>query len=133
MVPHSLICANSKSAEFANSPDFPFQGGQSPARSACFSGHPLKAPQGHLLPAVAAYAHRRGRFTFLPIALLPGNHQTIRHRLGRQASGRIARNNFNQSVSFLERNRAIQASPFRIKESRRNRLQRPGCAIRLQE
>ena len=33
MVPHTFVCANSKSAEFANSSDFPFQGGQTAANS----------------------------------------------------------------------------------------------------
>ncbi len=120
MVPDYSVCANSKSAEFANSPDFPFQGGPTPARSACFSGHPLKAPQGYLLPATAAYAHPGGRSASLPIALLPGNRQAIQQQLRHQAGGQMKRNTFFQSALFLERYAAILAIPFRfLRETKR--------------
>jgi len=58
MVPHYSVCAKSKSAEFANSPDFPFQGGQAATHSARHKRihHPQIVPVSHLRQAETACA-----------------------------------------------------------------------------
>ena len=72
MVPHSSICANSKSAEFANSLDFPFQGGQASTNSVRHK--PLKR---HLQPAMAACTHPGGRTIFASTQMLLGSRRAI--------------------------------------------------------
>ena len=72
MVPHSSICAKSKSAEFPNSPDFPSPGAQAAANSGRHDRHPSPATNRSQKPSATGRmaAHRPASGRSLPDQML---------------------------------------------------------------